>query len=334
LTKDWSEKTDHVRQFMIQLQKNVSPEAAAKSTLGDQRALEDALDTYVHKLSYLVARVDIPGKIDANDFTREPISEAESLAERGNMLVLVRRYDGAQRTFDQSIKADPKLAGGYEGMGFLYSIQKKYDDANKWFSQAVELNSEGTLANFLYATNLFKAHLDKETADKAEKSLRTAIRTDANFAPPYDALAYLLLTTSRGSEEAQRLSLQAITLEPGNIQYRLRMASVLIKLNQFDNAARVATLARSMARTISEENQADHVLESVRRMQEYSESNAETSGRVAQVQKPGQFEPPSASSDHPSGSGEASAGDGPGTPRLRHRDPGVDQQALVSKTGF
>ena len=143
MTRDWNQKTDQVRQFVLLLQKDVPMEEAARRTLGDPRAIEDALEAYVRKPAFLVARVNLPGKIDANDFARDPLSEAESLAARGYLLVLVRRYADAETMLTRAIQADPKLAAGYEGMGFLYSVQQKYDEASKWFAQSVEMNSEG-----------------------------------------------------------------------------------------------------------------------------------------------------------------------------------------------
>ena len=125
MTRDWNQKTDQVRQFVLLLQKDVPMKEAARRTLGDPRAIEDALEAYVRKPAFLVARVNLPGKIDANDFARDPLSEAESLAgERILSPVLVRRYADAETMLTRAIQADPKLAAGYEGMGFLDPVQQ------------------------------------------------------------------------------------------------------------------------------------------------------------------------------------------------------------------
>ena len=68
----------------------------------------------------------------------------------------------------------------------------------------------------------------------------------------------------------------------------LRVANALEQLNQPDNAIRVATRARSMARTIAEESEADNVLESAQRMQEYKRRNQDVAGRTDSIHEAAQ----------------------------------------------
>jgi tetratricopeptide (TPR) repeat protein len=317
---DWREKTDRIQQFAMLLAKNTPPDEASTRIFGDPKSLEVALDAYLHKFAILAAHVNITDKIDEHTFTLEPLSEAQSLAARGDLLVRVNRLDDAQKMLAQAISVDPKLAASYESMGFLYSQQNKFEEANKWFSQAVSLNSQSAFANFLYATNLFKTGLDHDTAAKAETCLRTAIHTDPSFAPAYDALAYLLLTHQR-ADEARVLALDAVAMEPGNVYYRLTMVSVLEQLNLFDDAVRVSTLALNMARSESERSQAEYVVEQARRMQEDYASYHDGSGGIAGRRQIGSLEGPEVvSSDHPATAAEPGRNNDPGPPQLRHRD--------------
>jgi tetratricopeptide (TPR) repeat protein len=138
--------------------------------------------------------------VNEDAFAPEPISEAESLAVRADFMVHSGRYAAARQMLEESLKSDPKLAAAYESMGQLYAQQNQTDEANKWYSQAVALNSQSYLANYYYATNLLKGRLDDDLAAKAESSLRTAIRINPEFAPAYEALAYLLASRHRERE--------------------------------------------------------------------------------------------------------------------------------------
>jgi tetratricopeptide (TPR) repeat protein len=317
---DWRDKTNRIQQFVILLAKNTPPDEASKRIFGDPKSLESALNAYIYKFAILAAHVNITDKIDEHTFALEPLSEAESLAARGDLLVRVNRLDDAQKMLAQAISIDPKLAASYESMGFLYSRQKKFEEANKWFSQAVSLNSQSAIANFLYATNLFKTGLDNDAAAQAETCLRTAIHTDPGFAPAYDALAYLLLTHQR-ADEARLFALDAVAMEPGNVYYRLTMVSVLEHLNLFDDAVRVSTLALNMARSVPERSRAEYVLDHARRMQGNYASYQDASRGIARKQEAGSFEGPEVvSSDHPGTTLGPGQDDDPGPPQLRHRD--------------
>jgi tetratricopeptide (TPR) repeat protein len=269
MVQDWRSKTDHLNQFVALLGENRAAEDAAKRTIGDPQALEKALGGYVGMFAFTTARLPAPPEVNEDAFAPEPISEAESLAVRADFLVHNRRYAEAKQMLAEALKIDPKLASAYESMGQLYAQQNQTEEANKWYSQAVALNSQSCLANFYYATNLLKGRMDDDLAAKAEASLRAAIRIDAQFAPAYDALAYLLASRRRGLEEARMLALQAITLEPGNVHYRLRMVQVLEEMNHADDALRVATLAASMAKTPQEWAEAQSALDSARHLQDY-----------------------------------------------------------------
>ena len=156
MTRDWRENTNRLSQFVVLMGQNATPEDAAKRTIGDPETLEGALRRYIGSFTFTAARLAAPSEVDEGTFAPEAISEAESLAVRGDFLVHTRRYAEARQMLEESLKSDPKLAAAYESMGLLYAEQNKTDEANKWYSQAVALNSQSYLANFYYATNLLK----------------------------------------------------------------------------------------------------------------------------------------------------------------------------------
>jgi len=227
MTKDWQENTYHLKQFVSLLGQNVPPEVAAKRTIGDPKALDDALARYVEQFTFTADRIPAPPEVNEKAFVAESISDAESLAIRGDFLVHTRRYPEARKMLEESLKDDPKLASAYESMGLLYAEQQQIDEANKWYSQSIALNSQSYFANYYYATNLFRGTMSDENAAKAEECLRTSIKINPDFAPSHDALAFLLTFRGRNLNDARMSALLAISLEPGNIRYRFRMVEIL-----------------------------------------------------------------------------------------------------------
>ena len=98
---------------------------------------------------------------------------------------------------------------------------------------------------------MLQGTLNDDLAARAESSLRAAIKINPNFAPAYDHLAYLLALSwhNQNPDEAYKMALRAIDLEPGDVSYRLRAVQALERLGRAEDAMKVATLAASMAKT-------------------------------------------------------------------------------------
>jgi len=278
MVRDWREQTSRLQQFVNLLGQNLTPEDAAKRTIGDTHTLDGALREYLSRFSFTAARLPAPPSVNEASFVPEPISEAESLAVRADFLVHNRRFADAQRMLQQALEENPKLASAYESMGLLYAEQNKVSEANKWYSQSVALNSQSYLAHFYYATNLFKAGMDEATAAQAEGSLRKAIQINAEFAPAYEALAFLLASRHRELEDARVMALHAVSLEPGNLHYRLRMVQIWEELDNPDNAVRVAEIAVSMANSPAEVIETESALNNARQFQQYKQQSQEAMG--------------------------------------------------------
>jgi len=325
ITRDWHERTRRLAQFVSQLEHGVAAEEAAKQTIGDAAALDAALETYIGHFSFTAARLDAPPEVDQASFTPEPLSSAEVLALQADFLMHDRHYAEARPMLEEALKQDPKLAAAYESMGQLYALQSKFDEATRWYSQAVAFNSQSYLAHYYYASNLLKGKLDDELAAKAEVSLRTALKINPGFAPSYEALAFLLASRNRQLQEARTLLLQAVALEPGNLHYRISMVHVLMQLDRADDALRVANLTASLAKTPEEFGDAQTTVAGARQFQEYKQElqrqeqkRAEEAARehTAAESQPAPAETASV--------GEEAAGGSDTPPRLQHRDGKTD----------
>jgi tetratricopeptide (TPR) repeat protein len=257
IARDWREKTQRLKDFTLLLLENVPQTEAARRTIGDPGALEGELSEYIHKFSFTTARLDRP-KIEVGDFRVRQLSDAESLAVRADFMAHHRHYAEARQMLEESLKLDPKLAGAYEGMGFLCFQLGKIAEAGKWYSEALAINPQSYLSNFAYAESVLQGTLNDDLAVRAESSLRAAIKINPNFAPAYDHLAYLLALSwhNQNPEEAHMMALHAVALEPGNISYRLQVVQTLERMGRTEDAIRVATLTASMAKTPADQGAA------------------------------------------------------------------------------
>jgi tetratricopeptide (TPR) repeat protein len=325
ITRDWREGTHHFTDFVSLLGQSLGSEEAARRTIGDPDRLQNELTGYISRFTFTAARLNVPARVDPRDFQAEPASDAESLAVRADFMAHDRHYQEAQEMLEEALKLDPKLAAAHESMGFIFSQQRKTDEAIKWYSQAVALNSQSYLANYYYAVSLFKGMPDDNSTAKAESSLRAAIKIAPDFAPAYAALGWLLASRHVSLEEAYRMALASVTLEPGNVHYRINAAQVLEIMGRGDDAVRVAKIAASMARTPEEQADALVALSNAQQYQEQQKKvkeqeeafrRAQSEAAAVEASQAGQSEQASPASQAVSGSGQASTN----PPTLRHRD--------------
>jgi tetratricopeptide (TPR) repeat protein len=332
ITRDWRDGAHHVNDFVGLLGKNVPAEEAARRTIGDLDTLQGEVFQYIGRFAFTVGRQDAPAGVEARDFKAETLPEAQSLAIRADFMAHDHHYREAQEMLEEALRTDPNLASAHESMGYLMSQQGKMDEATKWFSEAVALNSQSCLANYFYAVSLFKRATEDKAAAQAEASLRTAIKISPEFAPAYTALGWLLATRHDKLEEAYRLVLTAATLEPGDVQTRFAMVQVMESMERYDDAVRVATNAVSMAKTMEEQRQALEILSNARDYRAVQERTKEQE-QNSRVRAAAGVPSPSESANPPREAVSTSDLDSAKPPVLRHHDDAPVDSGLTPSPG-
>jgi hypothetical protein len=122
ITRDWREGTHRVTDLVALLGRNVEPEEAARRTIGDPLRLQKELKRYLHRDLYTAPDLPLPPSLDANDFTAEPASPAESLAVRAEFMALDGHYAEAQKMVEEALQLDSKPAA-HESMRFIFAAE-------------------------------------------------------------------------------------------------------------------------------------------------------------------------------------------------------------------
>ena len=147
------------------------------------------------------------------------------------------------------LASNPNNALAHETEGILQLRENDLDAARKSYTEAVALHSTSFLA-WYYAAVLTLRHGDHD--DPAiETNLQQSLALNPNFAPANDALASY--DAMHGQlDDALRLNLLAITLEPDNFNYRLNNASIHMQRKEIPSALSVLEAARPLAHTPAE----------------------------------------------------------------------------------
>jgi Tfp pilus assembly protein PilF len=154
----------------------------------------------------------------------------------------------------------------HETMGSLELRAGHRDEAQKWYGEAVKLDSKDYLAYYYFASLSMNA--PPGTDDKAiEDSLRKAIQLNPRFAPSYDRLAVFYTMRHENLDQAYLLGVQAVQLDPGEVVFRENCANVLMALERYADAVNVLKAAEKVAKTPSQVSGVQYQIEQVERYQ-------------------------------------------------------------------
>jgi tetratricopeptide (TPR) repeat protein len=245
---DRQNNTDRVKQYAQLLVQGKDSVSAAQQAFGDLKKLQTQLDNYVGQASFGAFKMNASFPVDASSFQVKPISESQANAIRARVLIDNERRKDALNLLNAALNDEPGNALAHETMGYLMFRDNEFTQARKWYGEAVKLDPHSLLANYYYGAITLRTG-SREYDDETESSLRAAIAINPAFAPPYDALAAFYGNRNEKLDEAHRLNVQAVQLEPENLNYRLNTANVLSQQRNYLAAIGVLKAALPIAKT-------------------------------------------------------------------------------------
>jgi tetratricopeptide (TPR) repeat protein len=279
--KDRQQNTNHLREYTELVSQKVDPVTAGTRAFGDLNQLQAALEKYVAQTTFFEFKGPLVTEVDETTFKIQAMSPAQADAVRADFLVYEQRVKDAKPLLERVLQEDPSNASAHETMGYLEFRQGNLDEARKWYAQAIKLNSQSFLAYYYFAAITTNgARLDTETKPQVESSLRTAIKLNPSFAPPYEQLAVLFGTERENLEEAHTLILNAVQLDPGNLHYRLNTANILLEMERGTDAIAVLQNAMGLAKTPDQVASVQNLLESARQYQSAREQEQQSTPAI------------------------------------------------------
>ncbi len=245
---DRQKGTNRLQDYAKRLINKEDPVVAAQEAFGDLNLLQKALNSYISQGQFMMFKMNAGITVDESSFQARAIPTSDADAIRADVLVYNQRPKDAQSLIDAVLRDDPKNALAHESMGFLKFREGDMKAARKWYGEAVQLDSQSYLAHYYYAVMSMRSDGTGQDAG-IESSLRACIKLNPGFAPAYDALAMRYSMDPAKRDEAHFLNVQAINLEPDNVNYRLNAASVLANGQKYDDALRVLKAASHVAKT-------------------------------------------------------------------------------------
>jgi Tfp pilus assembly protein PilF len=281
--KDYQAKTHRLTDYAELLAQKVDPVVAATQAFGDLKQLQSSLEKYVLQAGFNYFKMPASTQVDESTFKVQALSAAQSDALRADFLAYNDRTADARALLDQVVKEDPSNASAHETMGFLEFRQGHVEEARKSYAQAVQLDSQSYLAHYYFAAMSMNGSLAGSDEAQVESSLRSAIKLNPSFAPAYDRLAVFLGMRHRDLDEAHMMGLKAVDLDPGNIEYRINIANVLLEMRQGQNAVAVLRMAAKLAKNPEEERAIENRLMNAQEYAAMQEQMAKRPGVMTEV---------------------------------------------------
>jgi len=261
--------------YINAMTKGATEEQAAAQAFGDLKQLQAALFAYIGNAAFYYIKAPPPPEAPAADLQVHELSEAEVDAYRGGFAAVRGRTQDAIPILEQAVKLDPKLALGYQYLGFAEYQDNKHAEALADFTRAIELNPKNALTRFLraYLTSTQGGAVGDDT--QMREDLRAAIAVSPEFAPPYGVLAVYMANQGDNLPEALKLAQKAQALEPGSTIYQIDLAQVLARMNRYKEARNIALHARTNAANPMERAEVEHFLAFLDQVSQYSRDDSD-----------------------------------------------------------
>jgi tetratricopeptide (TPR) repeat protein len=254
LVEDRAHKTNRVGEYLRRMERHEDPVVAAGKSFGDLKKLSGELESYLQQTMYQTFILNsAAAPLDEASYKVKALAEAEANGERAEVMAAVGRKKDAQGVVDDLLKQDANSVKAREVLATMAFREGNIVEARKQYGEAVKLGSQNYLDYFYFAT-FSRYGGDAESAD-IEKGLSEAIRLNPGFAPAYDRLAMEYMTRGDRLDEAYKLAVKAIELDPSNFSYRMDAVTVLSAMGNFADAEKVLNALAKM--TVNPEQEAE-----------------------------------------------------------------------------
>jgi tetratricopeptide (TPR) repeat protein len=276
---DAQHKGQRLSDYVGLIAKDVDPVTAATRSFGDLKQLQSQLESYVQQPVFYHFKMSTTTQVDESALKAQTMSPIDAEALKADFLAYNERIADSQALLDRILEDDPKNVSAHETKGYIAFRQHQLDEAKKWYGEAVQLDSQSYLAHYYFAVMSMGGGGVPSQQDQIETSLRTAIKINPAFAPAYDMLAVFFGMQHKSLDEARLMELNAISIDPGNIRYRINIANVLLTMEKSQDAIQVLRAAAKLAKT-PEESQM--TADALTRAQEYGDAQAKFAERQNQ----------------------------------------------------
>ena len=249
---------------------------AAQKAFGDLKKFSQTMEAYARNQNFMMGTVKTSVRGDPKSFASREMPGAELSANRALFYVHTRRPAEAETAAREALAQDAELSLAYEAQGLNAYVQEQFAAACPAFLRAAELPGAMFSAYYFAGTCRLREGITSE-AENAQviANLEKAISLNPLFAPGFANLASIDSLQPGTMDRALQLGRKALELDPGNLQYAVSFAHVLLNAGRIADAKALAARIQQAAWTPRDKEAAGQLQGSIADYDEQSRQAAE-----------------------------------------------------------
>lgn len=288
-------RVEQLSKFVELTGANVAIDDAFKQAFQmDIEAMEKDLKKYIeaHTFRMQIATFDHKLEFD-KEMKSTPLTEAETQAYLGDLLLHSNRLNDADIRLQQAITLDPNLTMAQSSLGIVRMRQRRFAEARASLESAVKGESAGYLAHYYYAYALSREAMDSNqmvsnyppaTAAIMRSELNKAIELNPTFPESYSLLAFVNMVTGQELDKSVELLKRALALSPGRHDLGFMLAQIYMRQEKFDLARKTLEPLRNTADRRMQ-SQAESLLASIKNYEDQIAQYNSASNAAPRLQK-------------------------------------------------
>ncbi len=268
--------------------KKVPVEDAIQQAFGMSASQFDkTLRNYVSEGRFKYYQLPTPGGIVTTNYVTNTLSAADSSAVLAEVHLHSPDYgQKAMEEYQAILKTDARNSSALRGLGYAYLLKQNFEEAGKYFQQALEGDSKDPRVHY-YAALLMSRERTLGNAANIPimtKELETSIALDPNYADAYSLLAFAYAYGGDPAKGLQSMR-KAIVMSPRNEGYIYNLAQMYLN-NRNPDAAIALFRSLQKSRNSSLAAQAGGMMEPAQEMKTaLSSGNGTVMSGMVRVEK-------------------------------------------------
>ena len=175
------------------------------------------------------------------------LTAAGAQAILGDLLLHTDRLEDAEEYLERALEWDADLAAAHSSLGLLRLKQDRLSEAREHLQLAIKCDPQNHLAHFYYADLLRREGLESEktvtgyaaTTRLIRAELKRVLELAPDFLEAYAVLGLVDLERSPQVNETFALLGHAATLAPKRLEFKLLLAQLHLRREEFDRARQI-----------------------------------------------------------------------------------------------
>jgi Flp pilus assembly protein TadD len=231
--------------------KGASQQESFQTAFGaDIDAIEKELRDYIGRNTYPYINYPFQQKLETEVTVESAVlTEAQGLAYLGDLALHTRLLEQAETQLQKAVALDASNSMTHASLGMLRMRQRRFAEAKEHLRNAVAADARNHLVHYYYAYVLSREGMGdlgyvstygQETASEMRAALKKSISLKPDYAGSYSLLAFVNMVTGEQLDESIELLKRALQLAPGEDQFRLNLAQLYLRKQDFDAARKLA----------------------------------------------------------------------------------------------